>query len=266
MEDVHQCLESVVRNLSGLKYECIVVSNSVYHIEELEKHRVALGDTANLISSGGNLGYAGGVNFALQNAYGEYVYILNPDCRLLDGRVVDLMLAMDVDSDWVISGPKVLDETGVRQPSCRRFPRPWTFLMVRSLLSRLPWSEREKKRYLMTDLLNDDVRPVDWVSGGALLIKRAALSSIGGMDERYFLYMEDVDWCRHAWQSGYKVVYWPLSCVVHAGQHKSIQPGLHVLLDRHFRWHLMSMTKYFLKFRGRSFPAADVYSRSNTSG
>ena len=78
-----------------------------------------------------------------------------------------------------------------------------------------------------------------------MLLRMAAVEQVGGMDERYFLYMEDVDWCRSFGLAGWEVRYDPRATVMHAGQHSSIQPGK---ITRNTRWHLQSMGKYFLKY------------------
>lgn len=261
MDQVEDCLRSVREQLVNVEKECLVLSNSGYTEDELLAYKSRLGD-AKLIDAQANLGYAGGVNAALQEASGQYVYILNPDCLLTDGNVVAIMDDMDQDPDWAITGPKVVDENGEVQPSCRRFPRPWTFLLVRSIFSRLPGARRERDRYLMADYDRSSTRVVDWVSGGATILKAAALSRMGGMDERYFLYMEDVDWCRTAWERGFKVIYCPASTVIHAGKHQSIKGGFHVLTSMHLRWHLGSLMKYFGKHRWRALPTSAFYRKS----
>lgn len=258
MEDVRNCVRSVDKHLSDIDLEYIVLSNSEYSEEELASHQKALGDVR-LIRAHRNLGYAGGVNLALGEATGGYVYIINPDCLLTDGNAREILEEMDKCPDWAMTGPKVVNEQGEVQPSSRCFPRPWTFLLVRSVFSRLPGAGREKDRYLMRDYDRKTPRAVDWVSGGAVIVKMAALSQIGGMDERYFMYMEDVDWCRATWESGFKVVYYPSSRVIHAGMHQSIKGGLKALMNPHLQWHISSLFKYFRKYKWRSGLDTDFY-------
>ncbi|MCW9057760.1 MAG: glycosyltransferase family 2 protein [Gammaproteobacteria bacterium] len=253
MDDVLRCIESVEEHLGSLEHESIVLSNSCYKQDQINTYEGRMEGAARLVAAQGNLGYAGGVNAALKETRGEYVYILNPDCLLTDAGVVSIIEQMESDPKWVISGPKVIDDNGSVQPSCRRFPRPWTFILVRSFFSRLPMAHSEQVRYLMTSYDHDVTGPVDWVSGGAMLVKVSLLKKLGGMDERYFLYMEDVDWCHTAWSLGLKVMYCPQSVVVHSGQHKSIQGGVFSLFSKHVRMHVKSMAKYFIKF-GLSAP------------
>ncbi|HEY9202190.1 MAG TPA: glycosyltransferase family 2 protein [Gammaproteobacteria bacterium] len=246
MDQVQDCLQSIQTHLSEIEYECFIISNSEYSETDLASHCKSISG-ATMVNTGNNLGYAGGVNIGISHASGDYIYVLNPDCLLTDSNINQIMYEMDKESDWAISGPKVVDQNYNVQPSCRAFPRPWTFLMVRSILSRFPGAASEKGRYLMDAFDHNSLKEVDWVSGGATLVKAEVLNVIGGMDERYFLYMEDVDWCRGCWRKGYKVKYMPVSTVIHAGQHQSIKLGLKMFSNIHLRWHLISMFKYFIK-------------------
>jgi len=257
MDHVEACVHSIREHLGNRIAGCLVLSNSEYSEQELREYKARLGGIS-FVRAPRNLGYAGGVNAALKVLVdSDYVYILNPDCLLTDDKVIALIEKMESDNSWAIAGPKIVDEDGEVQPSCRRFPKPWTFLLARSMFSRLPGAYREQDRYFMRDYDRLVQREVDWVSGGAMIVKTAALEQIGGMDERYFLYMEDVDWCHASWLNGFKVGYVPESVVIHAGKHRSIQAGLTGILSRHVRMHLSSMFKYFRKY-GMSTPDTRV--------
>ncbi|MCK5360235.1 MAG: glycosyltransferase, partial [Gammaproteobacteria bacterium] len=170
MHQVADCIASIDQHLPDIEKECLVISNSEYSRNELAAYQKQFSD-ATIIDAHGNLGYAGGVNTGIKHAKGEYLYVLNPDCLLTDSNVNLMMHEMDKDPEWAIAGPKVVDEAGEVQPSCRRFPRPWTFLLVRSVLSKLPGAAKEKSRYLMEDFDRNSTKEVPWVSGGATLVK-----------------------------------------------------------------------------------------------
>lgn len=247
MQQVAECVGSINQHLGRVDKECCVVSNSQYSEQELNLYQSELVNSK-VIDAQGNLGYAGGVNKGIEHASGDYIYVVNPDCVLTDFNIIQIMDEMDQDDKWAITGPKVIDQDGSVQPSCRRFPKPWTFLLVRSFLSVLPGATNERNRYMMEDFDRETTTDVDWVSGGAILVKSSCIETIGGMDERYFLYMEDVDWCKSCWDAGFIVRYSPLSVVVHAGQHQSIHGGIiSKLTSRHVWMHLTSMGKYFVK-------------------
>jgi GT2 family glycosyltransferase len=113
-------------------------------------------------------------------------------------------------------------------------------------------ARRERRRYLMEEFKHDRPQDVDWISGGAMLVRRSAIAEVGPMDERFFLYMEDVDWCRRFWRAGWSVHFSPTCTVVHNAQHQSLRGGIGRIVAPHTRYHLSSLFKYLLKYHGRS--------------
>ena len=247
LDDVVIAVESAKKHLSEIDYELIVVSNSLYDDVGIKKLHESLPGIKIIINEV-NGGYAGGVNRALKDIDSSYIFLLNPDAQFIDSGLKLLIDEMDKNKKLAAIGPKVVDEDGAVQPSCRRFPRPYTFLLVRSFLSRLPGANKERVRYLMEDFDHEGKRLVDWVSGGAMLVRVATIKEVGGMDERYFLYVEDVDWCKTMGQAGWKVLYDPRSTIMHAGRHSSISNGLRSILTSTTRWHLTSLWKFFCKW------------------
>lgn len=245
-DEVENCVNSIQKYLQNLDWECFVVSNSLYNEEELKSIKQRLPNVT-IIRSERNSGYAGGVNQVLPVANAPYIFILNPDSLLTDNNVSGLLKIMEQDDSVAIVGPRVVDDKKIVQPSCRRFPRPWTFLMVRGPLRRFWGASKERQRYLMEDFDHRSAREADWVSGGAMLVRKSAIDDVGPMDERFFLYMEDVDWCRRFWRKGYKVYYFPECIIIHSGQHASIG-SLRNFISKNARMHLGSMIKYFLKW------------------
>ena len=249
-EETIACLESIDLCMRDVTWQCTVVSNSGYPAAERAEFSKSL-TPARLIDSGRNRGYAGGVNYGLREALKTRVpavLILNPDCRFLDGSIGELLEALDGDPRVGIVAPSVVDGEGRLQPSCRRFPKPWTFLLVRGPLRFLKATRAERRRYLMADFDHRDQRDVHWVSGGAMLVRSEAIRAVGLMDESYFLYMEDVDWCRSFWRLGWKVRYCPRCTVRHDGKHQSVEGMSCLLRSAHPWFHLGSMFKYFWKW------------------
>ncbi len=243
IHDVVSAMASIQRHLGGIDWQAIVVSNSEYPPDKTNELVASVPD-ARVIINDRNCGYAGGVNRALRDVDTPYAFLLNPDGQFADGGISELLDAMEEQPEVAVIGPKVVNDKGVVQPSCRRFPRPYTFLLVRSFLRKLPGATNERRRYMMANFDHRTPCTVDWVSGGAMLIRMKAVKQVGGMDERYFLYMEDVDWCRSFGMAGWRVRYDPRATVMHAGQHASLQSGV---LSKNTRWHLQSLGKYFLK-------------------
>jgi len=184
--------------------EIIAINNSGEPIEDLLQEA---GRPFRVLTSGRNLGYARGVNEGIRAASEEDLLILNPDVRLLPGAVETLEAAAAAHPRAGIVAPRLLNSDGSLQLSARRFYN-WQTLLLR----RAPWAAwRERSRavrdHLMADWDHADTRTVDWVLGAALWVRRRAVRDVGLMDERYFLYFEDVDWCQRMWRHGYEVVY-----------------------------------------------------------
>lgn len=247
MPEVKLCIESIKNKIKqSCEYEICVVSHSDYSPAKRQRLLAKKEQRVNYIFQQ-NKGYAHGVNAGISNTEADIIFILNPDTKLIKFDLNSIERLFN-DKNVGIVGPKVIDNSGQVQPSSRRFPRPMTYLLVRSLLAKTRWGKKECDRYFMHDFCRTKTMPVDWVSGGAMLIRRNLLQAIGGMDERYFLYMEDVDLCRVV-SARHQVIYEPALVVEHNGKHESIKLNKNLFLKKNFIWHLSSIFKYFWKFR-----------------
>jgi N-acetylglucosaminyl-diphospho-decaprenol L-rhamnosyltransferase len=173
-----------------------------------------------LIDCGANTGFASAANRGIRAARSEYVLLINPDSRVCLGAISRAVAFMQdpVNRTVAILGPKVYDDMAARsvQPSARSFPGLAQALFGRhSLLTRLwpssPWS----RRYFKSDSGCTSPTRVDWVSGCCMLIRSSLFEQIGMLDERYFMYFEDVDLCRRAWAKGWEVAYFPEAEIIH---------------------------------------------------
>lgn len=192
---------------------------------------------------GQNRGYAAGNNAGIAQAVGDRLLILNPDVVVFSKSIDALCQALAADARLGVVGPKLLNPDGSLQYSCHRFYSPATPILRRTVLGKL-WFARERlARDLMMDWDHQEARDVDWLMGSALLLRRAAVEDVGGLDERFFLYFEDMDWCRRFWQKGWKVRYAPEAVMTHYHQRLSARS----LWRRHTRIHIASALKYFLK-------------------
>ena len=193
-------------------------------------------------------GYAANGNAgirALKN--GRYALLVNPDVECLPGLLDTLVAFMDRHPDVGIAGPKLLNPDRTLQPSCRRFSTPASIL-IRGLhldgpLRRTPLM----RRYLMDDFDHLTVADVDWVTGALIIVRREAISQVGLMDERYFLYSDDQDWCASMWQGGWRVCYVPRAQAVHA----HMREGIRKPWSRAGYRQLASAVRMFSKFRWR---------------
>jgi len=205
---------------------------------------------ARLVRTGANLGYAKAVNRGIAATSGAMVLVLNPDCVLPPGAIHALAAWLASHPRCGIAAPRILNPDGTVEYSARAYPDSFTFLFNRySLLTRLwpgnPWS----RRYLLLDWDHASPRSVDWVSGAAMLVRRAAIDAVGGMDEAFFMFNEDVDWCRRMNDAGWSVDYVPdATAVHHIGASKGTVSN-RVILERH-----RGMIHYFRKHHRRAAP------------
>lgn len=208
-----KCLQSIRETVSLPEYEVRVVNNDRREsLHEIESRFPGI----HIVTNPSNIGFARANNQAAKSARGETLLFLNPDTLLHPGAVEAMMRYLEAHPETGILAPKVLDPDGAVQASCRRFPDLWTGLFNRySFLSRLFPRNRFTRRYLMQDFDHNETREVDWVSGCCMMIPRNVFFELGGFDEHYFLFNEDVDLCRTAWNAGYRVVYHPTAAVTH---------------------------------------------------
>ncbi|MCP4548892.1 MAG: glycosyltransferase [bacterium] len=154
-----------------------------------------------------NLGYGRAVNLGIEAADGDYYLILNPDVTVNAGSIDRLVAFMETHPDAGIAGAKLLNEDGSLQHSCRSFYTFWTILLRRTPLGKLLPRSNALSHHLMLDYDHAEDRRVDWVLGACMLVRPQAVADVGGMDRRFFLYFEDVDWCYRMGKRGWHVWY-----------------------------------------------------------
>lgn len=210
-----------------------------------------------VIDNGRNVGLAAGVNRGIQEAKGQYYLILNPDMIALPNSVQTLVDYMDQHEDVGMAGAKLVSPSGKLQYSCYRFYKPMTIVYRRTPFGKTAHGKAEISRLLMKDFNHKEVKDVDWLMGACLIVRAAAVKKVGGMDDQFFLYFEDVDWCRRMWEAGWRVTYVPQAVFSHFHQ-RSSEGGspLSVLFNRSTREHIKSAFKYFLKYRGKEVPSS----------
>lgn len=209
-----------------------------------------------------NIGFAKSVNKGIKESSGKYIFILNADVIIPNREVIpELVSLMEEHGDTGILGPKLLNINGEHQPSCFRFYSPKTILARRTPYGKTPWGKKELNRFLInyqgqTPIVSGSDPgglkpiPVDWIMGSAMLVRRDALRDVGNLSENYFMYMEDVDWCRSFWEKGWKVAYYPKIFAYHYHFRASKKKGalIDLFTNKYARIHLMSAIKYFKKF------------------
>ena len=194
-----------------------------------------------------NLGFAKAVNRGLRQSRAPYVVLLNPDACVASDFLATALQFMAENDDVGIMGPRILDPDGTIQDSARSFPDPLTGLFGRSsLLSKWFPNNVLTRRNLLTRACDGSTpMEVDWVSGACMVVRKKAVEEIGAMDERFFLYWEDADWCRRMWRVGWKVVYFPGASVVHVAGGSSDRVPTRALIEFH-----RSGYRLFAKYAG----------------
>lgn len=247
-EKTRQCLFSLRKaDFSGISYEILVVDNT--ETPDLDEAFQSEFPEVRVLASGKNLGMGAGNNFGVREAKGTFFLILNPDTIVRADAVRILFDFMRERDDVGIAGPKLLNPDETLQYSCLRFPRVWTPILRRTFLGR--FAADHLGRYLMADFDHESTRDVDWMIGSCLMIRSDFYRNMGGFDERFFMYFEDIDLCRRAWRAGFRVVYCPQAVVVHDHTRGSartrwfIAPFTSLLA----REHIKSWIRYTLKWR-----------------
>lgn len=203
-----------------------------------------------------NVGFGQLINTSINESTGRHIFFINADIILRPETVNTLLSYALAHPDAGLMGPKQLNFNGSLQATCLRFYRPLTILYRRTWLKHLPIGRRHLAWFTMDDFDHSYERDVDWIMGSALFVPRAAIEKVGLMDRRFFMYMEDVDWCRRFWESGYRVVYVPTAAVYHYHAKGSAKGGFFrsLLMNRLTWYHIESAIRYFLKYRGRPLP------------
>lgn len=198
-----------------------------------------------LIARPDNVGFPRGNNIAIQHSTGRYVLLLNPDTEIV-GDALRTMVQYLADNPTVgVVGAQLLYPDGSVQSSRRRFPTLATALLESTWLQ--PHApQRLLDEYYVRDRPDDAISDVDWVMGACLMVRRDIVDTVGLLDEDYFMYSEELDWCRRIKSAGWRVVYLPTAQVIHHEGKSSEQ----AVTARHINFNRAKL-RYFRKYHGR---------------
>ena len=240
---LRDCLRSIERGQGALDVEVIVVDSA--SVDDSVAMVAAEFPWVTLLPQTENVGFARGNNVALAEARGDYLLLLNPDTVVLDDALTVLVDFLREHPDVGAVAPQLLNPDGSVQSSRRRFPTLVTGFFESTWLEGL--APGVLRRYYALDLPDDRTADVDWLVGACILIPRAVYEQIGGLDEAYFMYSEELDWCRRIKEGGWRVVYHPAARVVlHVG--KSSEQAV---TARHINFQRAKL-RYFLKYHSRA--------------
>lgn len=209
-----ECLESVYRETKDARFEIWVIDNHSRDasVQMLKRDFPQI----HLIENADNVGFTRANNQAVRQCRTDYVLLLNPDTLIREGAIDKMVRFMDEHPDVGVSGCRVENEDGSLQLACRRsIPSPSAAFFRLTGLSRLfPHSQRMAK-YNLTYLDPAKTHEVDAVSGAFLVIRRKTIEQIGLLDETFWIFGEDIDWCIRAKKAGWKVMYYPDARILH---------------------------------------------------
>lgn len=207
------CLESIEKAPPRRSMEVLVVDNA--SSDGTSAMVATRFPWVKLIKSPENLGFSRGNNLGIRQCQGRYIALVNPDIIVLPGCLDALADFLDENSKVGNVGPRVFNPDMTQQSTCRRFPTLWNnFCSATGFATRF-----KRSRFLAGEHMfyfpHDRTLSVDVLVGCFSFIRREAFDSVGLLDERLFMYGDDVDWCRRAWKAGWRVVFYPGARAIH---------------------------------------------------
>ncbi|MFN2243251.1 MAG: glycosyltransferase family 2 protein, partial [Anaerolineae bacterium] len=198
-----------------------------------------------LIANKENRGFTAANNQGLARSQGRYLLLLNPDTETVGDALVTMLRYVEANAEVGALGPKLVNPDGSIQSSRRRFPTFATALVESTVMQEWWQDNRVLRRYYMADTPDNAIQRVDWVVGACLLVRRQTYEQVGGLDEGFFMYSEELDWCRRIKAAGWEIVYLPTAAVIHHEGKSSEQvvPARHVYFQS-------SKVRYFRKHHG----------------
>jgi N-acetylglucosaminyl-diphospho-decaprenol L-rhamnosyltransferase len=201
-----------------------------------------------------NRGFSAGNDIAIQQLLDspdtiDWIWLLNPDTILLDGALAALTSALELNPNWSIVGSRLQDPDGTTQLAARRFP---SVLNELDSTARFGPLSRLLSRRSIVQTESDVPHECDWLPGASLMIRREVFEKIGLLDEGFFMYFEEVDFCKRAKDAGFKVGYVPQSRVIHlVGQASGLTSSRKRPMKRRPTYWFDSRSRYFLRHHGR---------------
>ena len=250
-EHLLACLESVCASLraGGLRGEVIVVDNASRDgtVEAVES---AYPETVVIVNRE-NRGFAAANNQGIRRSRGRVVVLLNPDTRVEGDALPQLVRFLEENPVVGVVGPRLVYPDGRTQPSRRRFPTLLTGFLESTVVQDYWRDNRVLRQYYVADRSDDERQEVDWLVGACLAVRREAIQTAGLLDERFFLYSEEVEWCWRIRRAGWRIVYLPDAMVYH---HESTSAGQEPIL----RQIAFDTAKVQLYERLHGRPAAEI--------
>jgi N-acetylglucosaminyl-diphospho-decaprenol L-rhamnosyltransferase len=217
-------LDACLRSLAALpevaadpEFAQVIVSDNGSADDSVARARAAYPGIL-IIENGANLGFAKACNIGARSAAASLLFFFNPDARAKPGLLANAVAYLDAHPDVAMCGCKVLNEDGTAAESCGEFDTWWQAFLRSSALGELPMFAKQANGYALRQWDYASERDVDLVIGAAMFIRKAVFEKLGGFDERFFLYHEEIDFAHRLRDAGLRLVYLPQCVVVHGGE------------------------------------------------
>lgn len=244
-----QAIGSVLGSITDYRYEIILVDNnsSDYTVEEA----AARYPEVRIVANRDNVGFAKGNNQGIRIARGRYVLLLNSD-TIVQPDTLDVMIRfMDEHPRVGASGCKIILPDGSLDKACKRgFPTPSASFYYAFGIAKLFPKVPRFNQYQLGYLDPDDDYPVDCLVGAFMMVRREAIDQIGGLDEEFFMYGEDIDWCYRIKQAGWDIHYYPRTHIVHYKGASSRKKPFKIVYEFHRAMFLFHRKHYRRKYNG----------------
>ena len=221
-EDViEKALRSILENSHNFEIEILIIDNKSkdHTINKIASFFETNNEPYNLIKNDKNLGFAKGVNLGLKASSGDFIIIMNPDVFIMQGFFDKMVLPFKKYSDLGAAAPQHLNKNDNIIPSCRRFPNRITVISEIFLLSRIFKNSLVFNKWKMPDFDHEteifNCQPM----GSCLMLPRSTVEKTGYMDEKFFLFFNDVDYCRRIIDNGMKILFYPDAKIIHHKGH-----------------------------------------------
>ncbi|MFM9280016.1 glycosyltransferase family 2 protein [Paenibacillus jiagnxiensis] len=241
------CLQSVFASRTQYRYEVIVIDNhSVDGSVEAIRERYP---QVTVIANQENTGFAKANNQGIEAAQGRYILLLNSDTLVQPDTLETMIGLMDRRPELGAAGCKVILPDGSLDKACKRgFPTPSaSFYYAFGFSKRFP-HDPKYNQYQLGHLDPDDEYPVDVLVGAFMLVRREAIDQVGGLDETFFMYGEDIDWCYRIKEAGWGIYYYPRTYIVHVKGGSARRRPLKIIYEFHRAMWVFHRKHYFKKY------------------
>jgi hypothetical protein len=243
--EIYECIRSVNESCEGLAVEFVIVDNASQDNSVNEVKRTVDEGIHNvsIILNNSNLGYARACNQGIDSSQGKHVLLLNPDTKAVGDCVLKLMKKLESDDSYGAAAPQLLNTDGSIQHSCRTFPEYRDMFFEFTLLSSVFRSSKLVSRWKMRYFGHDIEAKVDQPMAAALLIKGDLLRKLGGFDDQFVMFFNDVDLCKRIVSEGKSIIFFPEAKLYHA-KGASVKKNRKAMIDA---WN-EDCRKYFRKY------------------